>query len=127
VRRSTSHAVAPAEPLPAPLSANAFKDEVRAWSERLDVHPAEIHVTPMSRKWASCSSRGRVTFASDLLAQPDPVRREVIVHELLHLKVPNHGPLFRALLSAHLSEGITQASRRKDTPQRSKASQQSAQ
>jgi len=24
----------------------------------------------------------------------------VIVHELLHLKVPNHGPLFRALLLA---------------------------
>lgn len=43
-----------------------------------------------------------MTFASDLLAQPDHVRREVIVHELLHLKVPNHGPLFRALLSAHL-------------------------
>ena len=57
----------------------------------------------MSRKWASCSTRGRVTFANDLLAQPEEFRREVIVHELLHLKVPNHGPLFRALLLAHLS------------------------
>jgi predicted metal-dependent hydrolase len=109
LRRNTSHAVAPSQPLAEPLSANAFKDEVRAWSERLDVHPAEIHVTAMSRKWASCSSRGRVTFASELLAQPDEVRREVIVHELLHLKVPNHGPLFRALLSTHLSEGRAQA------------------
>lgn len=86
-----------------PLTAEAFKDEVRAWSTRLDVSPAEIHVTAMSRKWASCSSRGRVTFSADLLSQPDEVRREVIVHELLHLKVPNHGPLFRALLSTHLS------------------------
>jgi hypothetical protein len=42
------------------------------------------------------------TFATDLLAQPTPFQREVIVHQLLHLKVPNHGPLFRALLSAHL-------------------------
>lgn len=109
MRRSTSHAVAPHEPLAAPLSANAFKDEVRTWSKRLDVHPSEIHVTAMSRKWASCSSRGRVTFASDLLAQPDEVRREVIVHELLHLKVPNHGPLFRALLSTHLSSGGAQS------------------
>jgi predicted metal-dependent hydrolase len=28
---------------------------------------------------------------------------EVIVHELLHLKVPNHGKVFRALLKAHLA------------------------
>jgi len=29
---------------------------------------------------------------------------EVIVHELLHLKVPNHGKVFRALLKAYLAE-----------------------
>lgn len=28
--------------------------------------------------------------------------REVLVHELLHLKVPNHGRLFKALLKAYL-------------------------
>lgn len=73
---------------------------------RLEVAPREVRVAEMTRKWASCSTRGRVTFASDLLAQPEEVRREVIVHELLHLKVPNHGPLFRALLSAHLSGSV---------------------
>lgn len=86
-----------------PLSLKSFKQEVNSWSELLEVSPKEVHVAPMTRKWASCSSKGRVTFAVDLLAQPEPVRREVIVHELLHLKVPNHGPLFRALLSTHLS------------------------
>ncbi len=89
------------------LSAESFKREVTVWSERLDVSPKEVHVTPMTRKWASCSAKGRVTFATDLLAQPEAVRREVIVHELLHLKVPNHGPLFRALLLAHLSSAQT--------------------
>jgi predicted metal-dependent hydrolase len=34
---------------------------------------------------------GRVTFANDLLCQPEEFWREVIVHELLHIKVPNHG------------------------------------
>jgi hypothetical protein len=41
---------------------------------------------------ASCSSRGRVTFDLGLLVQPESFRREVVVHVLLHLKVPNHGP-----------------------------------
>jgi predicted metal-dependent hydrolase len=80
-----------------------FKTEVKKWAERLEVKPTEVRLMGMSRKWASCSTRGRVTFASDLLAQPEEFRREVIVHELLHIKVPNHGPLFRALLAAHLS------------------------
>jgi predicted metal-dependent hydrolase len=97
------HSFAASEPLKTPVAPEVFKVEVRAWAERLDVRPAEVRLTGMSRKWASCSTRGRVTFANDLLAQPEEFRREVILHELLHLKVPNHGPLFRALLSAHLS------------------------
>jgi predicted metal-dependent hydrolase len=40
----------------------------------------------------------------ELLRQPARVRRRVIVEELLHLKVPNHGKLFRALLRAYLEE-----------------------
>jgi hypothetical protein len=32
----------------------------------------------------------------------------VIVHELLHLKVPNHGKLFRALMKAYLAGGLSQ-------------------
>ncbi len=106
------HSFAPAAPLSTPLSPEELRSEVRSWSERLEVAPREVRVAPMTRKWASCSSRGRVTFASDLLAQPENVRREVIVHELLHLKVPNHGPLFRALLSAHLSCSFNSPSKR---------------
>jgi predicted metal-dependent hydrolase len=102
-RDARQHSFAASEPLKTPVAPDIFKCEVRAWAERLDVRPAEVRLTGMSRKWASCSTRGRVTFANDLLAQPEEFRREVILHELLHLKVPNHGPLFRALLSAHLS------------------------
>ncbi len=100
------HTLAPSTVLADPIPREEFKVEVETWARRLEVEPVEIHITAMRRKWASCSTRGRVTFASDLLVQPAEFRREVIVHELLHLKVPNHGPLFRALLSAHLAEQI---------------------
>jgi len=33
------------------------------------------------------------------LAQPYPFRKECIIHELLHLKLPNHAKLFKALLN----------------------------
>jgi len=70
----------------------------------IGVEPKQIHIRPMKRKWASCSSQGRLTFDESLLRQSAAFRREVIVHELLHLKVPNHGPVFRSLLRAYLSD-----------------------
>jgi predicted metal-dependent hydrolase len=36
------------------------------------------------------------------IAGPPAFREYVIVHELLHLKVPNHGKLFKSLLRAYI-------------------------
>ena len=93
------------EPLASPIPTDHFKAEVLVWAERMEVDPTEIHLVGMKHKWASCSPRGRVTFDLELLSQPEEFRREVIVHELLHLKVRNHGALFSALLRAHLATG----------------------
>jgi predicted metal-dependent hydrolase len=56
----------------------------------------------MTTKWASCSSAGRLTFSADLLQEDRPFQEFVIVHELLHCLVPNHGKLFKSLLNAYL-------------------------
>jgi hypothetical protein len=64
----------------------------------------------MKRKWASCSSRGRLTFDADLPKQPAAFRAEAIVHELLHLKVPNHGRVFKALLKTYIHGAAVTAS-----------------
>ena len=85
------------------VPASLLKAEVTAWARRMSVSPREVHVRPMTTKWASCSSRGRLTFDTDLLKQPAAFRSEVIAHELLHLKVPNHGRVFTALLKAYLA------------------------
>jgi len=96
------------EQLPTPLEeaipASIFKAEVAAWAERIGVEPREVHVRPMKQKWASCSRRGRVTFDTDLLRQPAAFRAEAMVHELLHLKVPNHGRVFRVLMRTYLAK-----------------------
>jgi len=44
-----------------------------------------------------------VTLNTELLSAPAEWRREVIVEELLHLKVPNHGKLFKSLKRAYLA------------------------
>jgi hypothetical protein len=90
-------------PLEQVVGAAVFRAEVEAWAKRIGVRPKEIRVRPMKRKWASCSSHGRLTFNSEILREPARFRAEAIVHELLHMKVPNHGKLFRALLRSHLA------------------------
>lgn len=80
-----------------------LKAEVRHWADRIGVQPGAVHVRAMTHKWASCSAKGRLTFDTGLLAQPAAFRTEAIIHELLHLRVPNHGRLFRSLLAAYLA------------------------
>jgi hypothetical protein len=72
---------------------------------RIGVAPTRVQVRGMARKWASCSSKGLVTLSSDLLSEDSEFVDYVIVHELLHLQVPNHGRLFRALLTAYTRAG----------------------
>ena len=97
------------EALPQSLEASIpeeiFKSEVKTWADRIGVEPRSITMRSMKRKWASCSSIGNLTFDTDLLRQPSDFRRKAIVHELLHLKYPNHGKMFRALERTYLEQG----------------------
>ena len=83
--------------------------EVYAWAQRIGVldRLREVHVRPMRRKWASISTRGRLTLNVELFSQPPSFRSEVIVHELVHLKLGHgaHNKLFRALTRAYLAAG----------------------
>lgn len=73
-----------------------------AWAVKLRVNPRAIRVQEMRRKWGSCSSAGTVSLASDLVDQDRRFQDFVIAHELLHLRLPTHGRLFKALMSAHV-------------------------
>jgi predicted metal-dependent hydrolase len=86
------------------ISPEEFKGEVRQLARRMKTEAREIHLRPMKNKWASCSSGGRLTFDTKLLDEPDKFRKDVIVHELLHLSVPNHGKMFKVLQRSYVRE-----------------------
>ncbi len=65
-------------------------------------------------RWGSCSTgTGHIRISSRLAQAPPWVLDHVIVHELAHLVVPNHGPDFQDLVSrnplAERAEGYLQA------------------
>jgi len=88
------------------ISAEEFKKDVMLLAEDLGVEPQEIQLRTMKRKWASCSDKGRLTFDKSLLNETKEVRLKVILHELLHLKYPNHGKMFNSLLDTYLQKNL---------------------
>ena len=79
-----------------------FKARVQEWAIKLDAKVAAIYVRPMRRKWASCSTAGNLNFNDELLELDRELGDYVIVHELLHFSVPNHGKLWKSRMLAHL-------------------------
>ena len=84
-----------------------FKARVREWAVRLDVDVHSITVRSLTTKWASCSTTGRLTFDTEVPELSVELQDYVIVHELLHSSVPNHGPLWKSLMQAHLGDYVS--------------------
>jgi predicted metal-dependent hydrolase len=77
---------------------------VRNWATRIGVRTPQIHLREMRRKWASLSTIGRLTLNTELIGLPKDLGEFVIVHELVHLLVPNHGKVFKSFMHAYLSD-----------------------
>ena len=82
-----------------------FKARVRKWAQKLDVEVRVISMRAMKNKWASYTQRNDLLiFNSELLDMDKALGDYVIVHELLHFRVPNHGKLWKSLMRAHLGD-----------------------
>lgn len=81
-----------------------FKARVREWAHKLNAKVTAVYVRPMRRKWASCSTAGNLNFNDELLQLDRELADYVIVHELLHFSVPNHGKLWKSRMLAHIGE-----------------------
>jgi hypothetical protein len=84
---------------PAALRARAIELSRRYFRGEL-VPSAVEYVTNQNRIHGSCSVRtGHIRLSHRLASMPRWVRDYVLVHELAHLKVPNHSPSFWRLVN----------------------------
>lgn len=84
------------------IKKNQFKEHVWGWAGRLETRVTSIAMRSMKTKWASYSTSGRLTFDESLLSLQEELQDYVIVHELLHSRIPNHGKLWKSLMRVHL-------------------------
>lgn len=76
---------------------------IASWEPRMDVLVREFGVRRMKTRWGSCNTHAARIWLNLALAKRRPELLEyVVVHEMAHLHVPNHGPNFVALMTEHL-------------------------
>jgi predicted metal-dependent hydrolase len=57
-------------------------------------------VRKLRTRWGSCSPQGRILMNVEAVRLPLPCIDYLLLHELCHLRVPNHGARFWRLLDA---------------------------
>lgn len=73
------------------------------WENELEVTKKELVIKKMKGKWGYCECRRKVICLNTELAKRRLEFVEyVVLHELCHLLVPNHGPEFKKLLNNHM-------------------------
>jgi predicted metal-dependent hydrolase len=77
-----------------------LRELVAQEAARLGRSPTRVVVRDQRTRWGSCAASRTISLNWRLLLMPEAVARYVVVHELLHLDVPNHSKAFWRKLSA---------------------------
>jgi predicted metal-dependent hydrolase len=71
---------------------------------RHDLMPAAVRIKEHKRLWGSCTAKGAINLNWRLILAPPAVFEYVVVHELCHLREPNHQAPFWCLVEQILPE-----------------------
>jgi predicted metal-dependent hydrolase len=72
----------------------AVEASVARWVAITGRAPKRVLVRNQRQRWGSCSPDGTLRFNWRLIMLAPALLDYVVVHELAHLEVPNHGPEF---------------------------------
>lgn len=64
------------------------------WSNEIAVQPQRITIKDQKTRWGSCSSKRNINYNWRIIMAPPAVIDYLVIHELCHLRFPNHSTLF---------------------------------
>ncbi|MBQ7222252.1 MAG: DUF45 domain-containing protein [Bacteroidales bacterium] len=81
------------------------KPMIEHYSPLMGVYPERVRYRANKSKWGSCNiAKREITFSTYLLLLPLNCIEHVVVHELAHLLVPNHGKEFHSAMDTYFPE-----------------------
>jgi predicted metal-dependent hydrolase len=79
-----------------------IKTLIIKWEPILDVKVNEYFIQRMKTKWGSCNHTSKnIRLNTELVKKPKDLVEYVVVHEMLHILVPNHSDKFMMLLNQY--------------------------
>lgn len=81
-----------------------IRKRVTGWATRMGVKPKGVDVRDLGFRWGSCGKAGNLNFHWVTILLPASVVDYVIVHELAHLREPNHTARFWQRVARALPE-----------------------
>ena len=100
----------PPEPTPQEIAAlkqkarDVLPEQVAHWSQIMGLTPTGVKITTARTRYGSCSGRNSLCFSCFLMECPAEFIELVVVHELCHIAVKNHGKDFYALLGRYIPD-----------------------
>lgn len=94
-----------------PLTRGQIEELVSLWQEELQVGVSRLQIRTMKNKWGSVSTAGTLTLAEELSNLPYDLAEYVVVHELLHLKFPDHRKGWQVSMGMYLPDWKTREQR----------------
>lgn len=67
-----------------------LKERYKIYSSKIEEKPLSVSVREMNMRWGSCTPDGRILVSWQNVMAPLAVFDYLLVHELTHLKYPNH-------------------------------------
>jgi hypothetical protein len=69
---------------------------IEVYARREGFAPTAVRITSARTRWGSCSGKGSLNFSYRLALTPPACIEYVVVHELVHTRIPNHSRQFWA-------------------------------
>lgn len=77
---------------------------LKAWASRMHLTPPPLKLRNWRRRWGECRPGISLRFNWRLILLPPEVLEYVVVHELVHLRVPGHSSAFWQELNNYLPD-----------------------
>ena len=86
------------------MALKRIKERVTHYMRIIGVTPRAVRIKSLRSRWGSCSARGGVNFAWNIIMSPEPVLDYLVVHELCHLVHHDHSAEYWKLVEKFLPE-----------------------
>jgi predicted metal-dependent hydrolase len=81
-----------------------LRERATAWAEKLGLSLSRVIVTEQRKRWGSASASGAIRLNWRIIQAPMSLVDYVIVHELMHLRHPDHTPAFWGALERVIAD-----------------------